>query len=123
MQRRVLNGRSRRSAVVVVALLGLLAAVGGGIQRASAQPAVGVRLGPEAVPTAPAAKLGGNPIVVGSTLSLTGAFAATGIIHKAAGETFVRWINATAACSAVRSSGRSSTTSPIRPRSPRSTSG
>ena len=32
--------------------------------------------------------------MVGSTLSLTGSFAATGIIHKAAGETFVRWINA-----------------------------
>jgi branched-chain amino acid transport system substrate-binding protein len=37
---------------------------------------------------------GGDPIVVGSTLSLTGAFGATGVIHKAAGETFVRWINA-----------------------------
>ena len=36
----------------------------------------------------------GDPIVVGSTLSLTGAFGATGVIHKAAGETFVRWINA-----------------------------
>jgi branched-chain amino acid transport system substrate-binding protein len=35
----------------------------------------------------------GDPIVVGSTLSLTGAFGATGVIHKAAGETFVRWIN------------------------------
>jgi branched-chain amino acid transport system substrate-binding protein len=36
----------------------------------------------------------GEPIVVGSTLSLTGAFGATGVIHKAAGETFIRWINA-----------------------------
>ena len=35
----------------------------------------------------------GDPIVIGSTLSLTGAFGATGVIHKAAGETFVRWIN------------------------------
>ena len=35
-----------------------------------------------------------DPIVVGSTLSLTGAFGATGVIHKAAGETFIRWINA-----------------------------
>lgn len=35
----------------------------------------------------------GEPIVIGSTLSLTGAFGATGVIHKAAGETFVRWIN------------------------------
>ena len=36
----------------------------------------------------------GDPIVIGSTLSLTGAFGATGVIHKAAGETFIRWINA-----------------------------
>jgi branched-chain amino acid transport system substrate-binding protein len=34
------------------------------------------------------------PIVVGSTLSLTGAFAATGIIHKIAGEEFVDRLNA-----------------------------
>src|SRR5689334_1603840 len=40
---------------------------------------------------------GGNnskPIVVGSTLSLTGAFAATGAIHKIAGEEFVARLNA-----------------------------
>jgi branched-chain amino acid transport system substrate-binding protein len=35
----------------------------------------------------------GKPIVVGSTLSLTGAFAATGIIHKIAGEEFVDRLN------------------------------
>jgi branched-chain amino acid transport system substrate-binding protein len=35
-----------------------------------------------------------SPIVVGSTLSLTGAFAATGIIHKIAGEQFVERLNA-----------------------------
>ncbi|GGM06443.1 amino acid ABC transporter substrate-binding protein [Dactylosporangium sucinum] len=34
------------------------------------------------------------PIVVGSTLSLTGAFAATGQIHKIAGEEFVERLNA-----------------------------
>ena len=33
------------------------------------------------------------PIVVGSTLSLTGAFAATGLIHKIAGEEFVDRLN------------------------------
>jgi branched-chain amino acid transport system substrate-binding protein len=37
---------------------------------------------------------GGEPIVVGSTLSLTGAFAATGQIHKIAGEEYVARINA-----------------------------
>jgi branched-chain amino acid transport system substrate-binding protein len=35
----------------------------------------------------------GEPIVVGSTLSLTGAFAATGAIHKIAGEQFVEQLN------------------------------
>jgi branched-chain amino acid transport system substrate-binding protein len=35
-----------------------------------------------------------KPIVVGSTLSLTGAFAATGVIHKIAGEEFVDRLNA-----------------------------
>jgi branched-chain amino acid transport system substrate-binding protein len=35
-----------------------------------------------------------GPIVVGSTLSLSGAFAATGIIHKLAGEQFVARLNA-----------------------------
>jgi branched-chain amino acid transport system substrate-binding protein len=34
------------------------------------------------------------PIVVGSTLSLTGAFAATGLIHKIAGEEFIDRLNA-----------------------------
>jgi branched-chain amino acid transport system substrate-binding protein len=34
------------------------------------------------------------PIVVGSTLSLTGAFAATGLIHKIAGQEFVDRLNA-----------------------------
>jgi branched-chain amino acid transport system substrate-binding protein len=36
----------------------------------------------------------GEPIVVGSTLSLSGAFAATGLIHKIAGEQFVARLNA-----------------------------
>lgn len=36
----------------------------------------------------------GDPIVIGSTLSLTGVFGATGIIHKVAGEEFVDRLNA-----------------------------
>ena len=36
----------------------------------------------------------GDPIVVGSTLSLTGAFGATGVIHQIAGEQFVDRLNA-----------------------------
>lgn len=35
----------------------------------------------------------GDPIVVGSTLSLTGAFAATGVIHQIVGEQFVERLN------------------------------
>ena len=91
MQRRVLNGRGGRTAAVALVLLGLLAVVGG-VQRASARPAVSTTL--PAAQAGPAAVLGGDPIVVGSTLSLTGSFGATGVIHKAAGEAFVRWINA-----------------------------
>lgn len=41
-----------------------------------------------------AAPPSGEPIVVGSTLSLTGAFAATGVIHQIAGEQFVEQLNA-----------------------------
>jgi branched-chain amino acid transport system substrate-binding protein len=44
---------------------------------------------PEQVPSGPS----GEPIVIGSTLALTGAFAATGVIHKIAGETFVDRLN------------------------------
>jgi branched-chain amino acid transport system substrate-binding protein len=92
MQRRGLNGRGGRTAAVVFALLGLLVVVG--VQGASARYAASAQAGVSGEQAGPAAKLGGDPIVVGSTLSLTGAFAATGIIHKAAGETFIRWINA-----------------------------
>jgi branched-chain amino acid transport system substrate-binding protein len=42
--------------------------------------------------TAPAPS--GEPIVVGSTLSLTGVFGATGVIHQVAGELFVDRLNA-----------------------------
>ena len=73
------RGRSRAAALVVV-LLGLAVAAAS-VQRASAQQAAAT-----ATPSGP-------PIVVGSTLSLTGSFAATGIIHKVAGDTYIRWIN------------------------------
>jgi branched-chain amino acid transport system substrate-binding protein len=36
----------------------------------------------------------GDPIIIGSTLALTGIFGATGVIHKIAGETFVDRLNA-----------------------------
>jgi branched-chain amino acid transport system substrate-binding protein len=74
MQRRVLNGRGGRRVAVMLLALGL-ASIAGSVQQASAK------------------KAAQDPIVVGSTLSLTGSFAATGIIHKAAGEAYVRWLN------------------------------
>lgn len=55
----------------------------------SAPPAASVDAGSPS-PAAPS----GEPIVVGSTLSLTGAFAATGAIHKIVGEQFVERLNA-----------------------------
>ena len=75
MQRRIVSGRLFRRAVAVLALLVVVTAAGG-VQRAPAQG--------EAA----------DPIVIGSTLSLTGAFAATGAIHKVAGEVFVKDLNA-----------------------------
>ncbi len=48
---------------------------------------------PEASPS-PAGTPSGEPVVVGSTLSLTGAFAATGAIHKIVGEMFIERLNA-----------------------------
>lgn len=49
---------------------------------------------PESEAPESAAPPSGEPIVVGSTLSLTGAFAATGAIHQIAGEQFVEQLNA-----------------------------
>lgn len=43
-------------------------------------------------PTGPVAP-SGEPIVIGSTLALSGAFAATGVIHQIAGQTFVDRLN------------------------------
>jgi branched-chain amino acid transport system substrate-binding protein len=83
MQRGVRKGRTRRAtgAALAVVLL-VVVATAAAVQGASAK-----QLESAATPR-------GEPIVVGSTLSLTGAFGATGAIHKVAGETFVRWINA-----------------------------
>ena len=81
MHGRVIEGRGRLLAAALALMVFGLLVVAGGVQRASAQE------------QARSATPGGPPIVVGSTLSLTGPFAATGIIHKIAGDTYVRWIN------------------------------
>ena len=75
MHGRVIEGRGRLLVAALALMVFGLLVVAGGVQRASAQQ------------QARGATPGGPPIVVGSTLSLTGSFAATGIIHKIAGDT------------------------------------
>src|SRR5688572_8589347 len=73
---------------IVLAGCGPLASAGPSGGQATGGPTTG------ASPTAGAAGTpSGEPIVVGSTLSLTGAFAPTGAIHKIAGEMFVERLN------------------------------
>src|SRR3954469_23697157 len=80
MHLRIFSGKKRLAAAFAPVLASLLV-IAAGVQTASAQ-----KLGATASPSGP-------PIVVGSTLSLTGASAATGIIHKVAGDVYVKWIN------------------------------
>ena len=54
----------------------------------------------------------GDPIVVGSTLSLTGPFGPTGIIHKIADDLYVERLNAAGGLMGSPSNGWCSTTSP-----------
>jgi branched-chain amino acid transport system substrate-binding protein len=65
----------------------------------------------------------GEPIRVGSTLSLTGPFAPTGAIHRLAGELFVERLNRGDRLLGQRVEWSAWTTSLTRPESRRSTSG
>jgi branched-chain amino acid transport system substrate-binding protein len=91
------NGLRVGAATIVLALL--LAACNQGA--ATTSPSEASTAAPSSPPAASAdagspspAAPSGEPIVVGSTLSLTGAFAATGAIHKIVGEQFVERLNA-----------------------------
>ena len=91
------NGLRVGAATTVLALL--LAACNQGA--ATTSPSEAGSVAPSSPPAASAdagspspAAPSGEPIVVGSTLSLTGAFAATGAIHKIVGEQFVERLNA-----------------------------
>ena len=75
MQRRVLIGRNGRRVAVLLLVLGL-AGIAGGVQQASAR------------------KAAQDPIVVGQHAVADRRFAATGIIHKVAGEEYVERLNA-----------------------------
>ncbi len=90
---------SRLSAGAVVAMLVFgtaacnQAATTPGASAASQPPASPAASESAATSSSPAPP-SGEPIVVGSTLSLTGPFAATGAIHKIVGEQFVARLNA-----------------------------
>jgi branched-chain amino acid transport system substrate-binding protein len=88
-----------RAGAATAALAIVLAACNGSAASPSAAPATDAPSAPPAAsvdPGSPSAVAppSGEPIVVGSTLSLTGAFAATGAIHKIVGEQFVARLNA-----------------------------
>jgi branched-chain amino acid transport system substrate-binding protein len=82
----------RKLGVGLVALM--VAACGGAAASPSAAPSTAASPSP-AASTEPSAVASpsGEPVVVGSSLSLTGAFAPTGAIHKLAGDQFVKRLN------------------------------
>ncbi len=88
----------RTASIPVKATVGLLAIILAACSPAASptptggQPTAGT---PSTAATGGPATPSGEPIVVGSSLSLTGAFAATGAIHKIAGEMFVEHLNDT----------------------------
>ncbi|TDE02238.1 amino acid ABC transporter substrate-binding protein [Jiangella asiatica] len=82
--------RSLTALSATVALTLLVTAACTDDDEPSAEPSPGAAESPAGDAGAPS----GDPIVVGSTLSLTGAFGPTGIIHQIAGEQFVEQLNA-----------------------------
>ena len=91
------SSRLSAGAVVVMLVFGTAActqaATSPGASVASQPPASPAASESAATSSSPAPP-SGEPIVVGSTLSLTGPFAATGAIHKIVGEQFVARLNA-----------------------------
>lgn len=93
--------RRRTRILAVVAVLGLLTAACVEVDTTTTEEATGTTAPTEttaAPPTTAAssttAAVSDDPIVVGGTLSLTGAFGPTGVIHRIAGEMFVERLNA-----------------------------
>src|SRR5438093_83855 len=84
LQHRVSHMRTRPLFAILVAAA-LMSGAAAGCERKSS----GTKADPGGADPAASTK----PIVVGSTLSLSGAFAATGQIHKIAGEEFVDRLN------------------------------
>jgi branched-chain amino acid transport system substrate-binding protein len=80
--------RTRRLSTLLMAAALMAGAAAGCEKKSGTAGAAADKAGPSA-----AAGAGAQPIVVGSTLSLSGAFAATGQIHKIAGEEFLDRLN------------------------------
>lgn len=83
-------------ALVALAIVAIIAACSPASTSPSAAAPSGASPSPagSAVASGSPAAPSGEPIVVGSTLSLTGAFGATGVIHRIVGEQFVARVNA-----------------------------
>jgi branched-chain amino acid transport system substrate-binding protein len=79
-----------RPLVAILITGALMAGAAAGCEKKSGTGAAGSAAGNSPSPSGAA---GAGPIVVGSTLSLSGAFAATGQIHKIAGEEFLDRLN------------------------------
>lgn len=89
-----------RSTSVRASVALLAVALAGCSPAATASPQASASAAPQPSASTPAegspsvAPPSGEPITVGSTLSLTGAFGATGVIHRIVGEQFVERLNA-----------------------------
>lgn len=86
---------SRLVSLLALLVLVLAACAGDGGTTTTAAPGTTQAPGTTAAPgTTEPEGPSGEPIVVGGTLPLTGAFAATGVIHRIAGELYVERLNA-----------------------------
>lgn len=91
-----MHRHSSPGVILAMILVFALSACGATQQTASpaTTPAAPATDAPESEPPASPEGPSGEPIVVGSTLSLTGPFAATAALHQIAGEMFVEQLNA-----------------------------
>jgi branched-chain amino acid transport system substrate-binding protein len=90
-----MGARSVPLPVIMLVLVALVGACGPAASQGAAPSPSAPSVSPGASPSEPGvASPSGEPIVVGSSLALTGAFAPTGAIHRIAGEQFVDRINA-----------------------------
>lgn len=80
----------RTRPLLILIAAALMAGAAAGCEKKSGTGGVGSAAGNA---TSPSGAVGAKPIVIGSTLSLSGAFAATGQIHKIAGDEFLDRLN------------------------------